>query len=188
MDGGLADNIGLRAIYDLYVRADIRSKINKGKIKRFMAIVVNSKADNPAKIDKKESPPGLMTVGFKTATLSLDNYSFETIEMFKELAAQRIQAQKELKDCQQRINQNCSNKYIITPLAGGDMKLYVVDLTFDNIPLESSPPAIKGRNYYNQLPTTFYLPNDQVDNLITVGGWLLKENPDFKRFLGEYQP
>ena len=50
-----------------------------------MAIVINSKADNPAKIDKKESPPGLMTAGFKTATLSLDNYSFETVKMFKEM-------------------------------------------------------------------------------------------------------
>jgi hypothetical protein len=94
MDGGLADNIGLRAIYDLYVRADIRSKINTCKIKRFMAIVVNLKADNPAKIDQKESPPGLMTVGFKTATLSLDNYSFETVEMFKELLGQRIPGPK----------------------------------------------------------------------------------------------
>lgn len=188
MDGGLADNIGLRAIYDLFVREEVRQKINDGKIKRFLAIVVNAKAENPADIDKKESPPGLMTVGFKTATLSLDNYSFETIEMFKELVGQRIQDQKALKDCQQRIDQNCSNKYIITPLAGGDMKLYVADLTFDNIPLKPDAPGIKGRNYYNELPTSFYLPPEQVKNLITVGGWLLKENPDFKDFLKEYQP
>ena len=187
MDGGLADNIGLRAIYDLYVRADIRSKINKGKIRRFLVIVVNSKADNPAKIDKKESPPDLVTVGFKTATLSLDNYSFETVEMFKELAAQRIQDQAALEACQQIINQNCSEKFKIPPLAGGQLKLYLADLTFEYSP--TSPAlGIRGRDYYNELPTTFYLPGDQVDNLITVGGWLLKENPDFKRFLGEYQP
>ena len=188
MDGGLADNIGLRAIYDLFVRTNIRSKINNDEIKRFLAIVVNSKADNPAQIDQKESPPGLMTVGFKTATLSLDNYSFETVEMFKELVNQRIRDQATLKDCQQEIDEKCSNRVKLDPLPGGDMKLYVVDLTFDNIPLDSPPPAIKGRSYYNELPTTFYLPGDQVDNLITVGGWLLRENPDFKRFLREYQP
>jgi NTE family protein len=188
MDGGLADNIGLRAIYDLLVRADIRRKINNGKIKRFLAIVVNSKADNPAKIDKTESPPGLVTVGFKTATLSLDNYSFETVEMFREFTAQRIQDQASLKACQERINKNCSNKFKIPPLAGGEMKLYVADLTFDNIPLKPAAPGIKGRNYYNELPTTFYLPAEQVEKLITVGGWLLKENPDFKDFLREYRP
>ncbi len=186
MDGGLADNIGLRAIDNLYVRGGIRKKMNSGKIKRFLAIVVNSKADNPPKIDKKESPPGLITVGFKTATLSLDNYSFETVEMFKKLAAQRIQDQATLKDCQHKINQNCSTKFKIPLLAGGDMKLYVADLTFDNIPLKSPAPGIKGRNYYNELPTTFYLPSKQVDNLITVGGWLLRENSDFKDFLEDF--
>lgn len=31
MDGVLADNLGLRAVCDLYVREDIRAKINNGK-------------------------------------------------------------------------------------------------------------------------------------------------------------
>ena len=108
--------------------------------------------------------------------------------MFKELVAQRVQDQAALMACQQIINRNCSDKFKIPPLAGGQLKLYLADLTFDNIPPASPAPGIKGRDYYNELPTTFYLPGDQVDNLITVGGWLLRENPDFKRFLGEYQP
>ena len=66
------------------------------------------------------------------------------------------------------------------------MKLYLVDLTFDNLPLEPTDPEINGRNYYNQLPTTLYLSHDQVDSLIKVGGWLLRENPDFKEFLENY--
>lgn len=187
MDGGLADNIGLRAIYDLFVSGGIRSKINNGQIKRFLAIVVNSKTNKPADIDKRQSPPGLLTVGFKTATLALDNYSFETIELFKELVSQRMRDQSTLKACQQLIDQKCTNKFIIPPLAGGEMKLYIADLTFDSIPPTSPAPGIKGRKYYNELPTTFYLPEDQVKNLIAVGGWLLREDPDFKRFLNEYQ-
>jgi hypothetical protein len=186
MDGGLADNIGLRAIYNLYVRGDIRSKINSGKIKDFLVIVVNAKVENPQNIDKKESPPGLVTVGFKTATLSLDRYSFETVEMFKQALNQRIQAQNYQNACQGLLNEHCQDQFQIPPLAGGEMKLYVANLTFDNLPLESSDPEIKGRNYYNQLPTTFYLSRDQVDGLIKVGGWLLKENPNFKNFLENY--
>ena len=67
------------------------------------------------------------------------------------------------------------------------MKLYIADLTFDNIPPDPQEPGIKGRNYYNELPTTFSLSDEQVENLITAGGWLLKRDPDFKRFLSEYQ-
>jgi hypothetical protein len=66
------------------------------------------------------------------------------------------------------------------------MKLYLADLTFDNLPLEPTDSEINGRSYYNQLPTTFSLSRDQVDSLIKVGGWLLRENPDFKEFLENY--
>ena len=44
-DGGLADNLGLRAVYDLYVREEVRTKINSGKIKRLLVIIVNAKAE-----------------------------------------------------------------------------------------------------------------------------------------------
>ena len=108
--------------------------------------------------------------------------------MFKDLVNQRIRDQATQKGCQQVINEKCSNKVLLDPLPGGDMKLYVADLTFDNIPPDSPAPGIKGRKYYNQLPTTFYLPDDQVDNLIAAGGWLVRENPDFKRFIKEYSP
>jgi hypothetical protein len=148
--------------------------------------VVNSKAENPQNIDKTESPPGLVTVGFKTATLSLDSYSFETVEMFKDVLNQRMQAQNYQSACQGLLNKHCPDPFQIPPLAGGNMKLYMADLTFDNLPLESSDPEINGRNYYNQLPTTFYLSRDQVDSLIKVGGWLLRENPNFKKFLENY--
>jgi NTE family protein len=188
MDGGLADNIGLRAIDDLYTRGDIRRKINTGKIKRLLVIVVNAKSESRQDIDKKKSPPGLVTVGFKTATLSMDNYSFETVEMFKERLNQRIQNQKYLNDCQQIIDDHCGDEFQIPSLAGGNMKLYVTELTFDNIPEQPGDANIKGRDYYNQLPTSFHLTDDQVDDLIRVGGFLLKNNPDFKIFLDQYYP
>jgi predicted acylesterase/phospholipase RssA len=188
MDGGLADNIGLRAIDDLYARGDIRAKINSGKIKRFLVIAVNAKTESRQNIDQKKSPPGLVTVGFKTATLSMDNYSFETVEMFKERLNQRIQHQKYLDDCQKKIDDHCRDKFQLSPLAGGHMKLYTAELTFDNIPEKPGDPDIKGRDYYNQLPTSFHLSDDQVDDLIKVGGWLLKNNPDFRKFLDQYHP
>jgi NTE family protein len=129
-----------------------------------------------------------VTAGFKTATLSMDNYSFETVEMFKERLNQRVQDQNYLDDCQKQIDDHCRNKFQLSPLAGGNMKLYVAELTFDNIPEEPVDPAIKSRDYCSQLPTSFHLSDEQVDNLITVGGWLLKNNPDFREFMDQFHP
>lgn len=179
MDGGLSDNLGLRAIYDLYLRKDIRSLINEGKIKRFLVIIVNAKAESPGDLARSESPPSLPTVAYKTCTVSMDSYSFETVEGFRNLIEERIRAQKIGDDCQQLLDRHAYDGYRIPSLAGGDMKVGVVDLSFDGLtdPVESA--------YFNGLPTSFSLTEEQVRRLIDVGGRLLVENPDFQAFMEE---
>jgi len=181
MDGGLADNLGLRAIYNLYVRSDIRRKINDEKIKRFLVIVVNAKTEKRENFDQKKSPPGLMKVGYKTSTVSMDNYSFETVEMFKEMVSERIKAQEYLKACQKNLDEHSTDGFKLAPLAGGQLQLYVVDLSFNNLSDENE------KEYFNNLPTSFALNETDVDKLIEVGGRLLVEHPDYKRFMDDYK-
>jgi NTE family protein len=177
MDGGLSDNLGLRAVYDLYLRKGIRARINDGKIKRFLVIVVNAKTEPPEKLDRNESPPSLAKVAYKTCTISMDNYAFETVEGFRNLIDERVRTQETNNDCQTLLDCHASDGYRIPPLAGGDMKLGVVDLSFDGLPDPSQ------RAYFNGLPTSFSLTGEQVEKLIAIGGRLLEENPDFKEFM-----
>jgi NTE family protein len=177
MDGGLADNLGLRAIYDLYVRENIRTKINNGQIKRLLVIVVNAKTQKTETFDKNESPPGLTTAAYKTANVSMDNYTFESVEVFTDLLNDRIKAQQCIGGCQQLLDKHAKDGYKIPQLAGGNLKLYIVDLAFDNI-------ADRGeRDYFNNLPTSFKLSKEQVDKIIDIGGELLEKHPDFKKFM-----
>jgi len=179
MDGGLADNLGLRAIYDLYVREDIRTKINNGKIKQLLIIVVNAKTQKNESFDKNEAPPGLKTTAYKTATVSMDNYTFELVEVFADLLNERIKAQQSIAGCQQLLNRHAQDGYKIPKLAGGNLKLYIVDLAFDNLADREL------RNYFNSLPTSFKLSKEQVDKLISVGGKLLSDHPEFQKFIAE---
>jgi hypothetical protein len=179
MDGGLADNLGLRAVYDLYVREDIRTEINNGNIKRLLVIVVNAKTKEKETFDKREAPPGLKTTAFKTATVSLDNYTFESVEVFADLLNERIKAQQSTESSQQLLDRHSRDGYKIPPLAGGNLKLYIVDLAFDNITDRGQ------RDYFNNLPTSFKLSKEQVDKLIDIGGELLAEHPQFKNFIND---
>ncbi|MGO9612919.1 MAG: patatin-like phospholipase family protein [Dissulfurispiraceae bacterium] len=181
MDGGLADNLGLRAIYDLYVRGGIREKINNGEIKYFLVIVVNAKTKAPEDIDLKESPPGLLTVGVKTCTISMDNYTFDTVEIFKSLIEERAKAQRNITECQDLLDKYCPEGHKLPGLAGGQVKLYIVDLSFDNLSDKEE------RDFFNNLPTSFALDKSEVEKLIEVGGRLLVEHPQFKKFLSEYK-
>jgi predicted acylesterase/phospholipase RssA len=179
MDGGLADNIGLRAISDLYVRGGIRQKILNGRIRKFLVIVVNARTEPPQDLDRKESPPGLADVAFKTCTVSMDNYSFETVESFKKQIEERQKAQRDLGACQDLLDKHCRDGYKIPPLAGGDLVLAVADLSFDNLNDKAE------RDFLKALPTSFKLPKSDVDRLIAAGRRLLRENPDLQRFLSE---
>jgi NTE family protein len=163
------------------VREDIRAKINNGKIKRLLVIVVNAKTQKKETIDKHESPPGLTTAAFKTATVSMDNYTFESVEVFADLLNERIKSQQNIAGCQQLLDRHGHDGYRIPPLAGGNLKLYVVDLAFDNL------ADLQQRTYFNDLPTSFKLSREQVDNLIAVGGKLLEQHPEFKKFVREAQ-
>ena len=100
MDGGLADNLGVRFISDSFRRGTIRDLITNEKIKQLVIVVVNAKTAPPENFDKQESPPGLPVIAYKVATTSMDNYTFETIEMMKELRDSRLQAQRAVTDCQ----------------------------------------------------------------------------------------
>jgi NTE family protein len=45
----------------------------------------------------------------------------------------------------------------------------------------------KERAYFNALPTSFYLADEAVDRLIAVGRRLLRESPEFQRFMAALQ-
>jgi len=81
--------------------------------------------------------------------------------------------------CQQLLDRYAKDGHKIPLLAGGNLQLYVVDLAFDNL----ADPQL--RDYFNGLPTSFKLSKEQVDKLIEVGGKLLGEHPEFKKFVAE---
>jgi NTE family protein len=176
MDGGLADNLGVRFISDSFRRGTIRDLITNEKITRLVIVVVNAKTEPPEDFDKQESPPGLPVVAYKVATTSMDNYTIETIETMKELRDSRLQAQRAVTDCQNILNKSCPSAPPITRLAGS-IEPFVVDINFESLTDQDR------RTYFLSLPTSFSLSRTQADDLIAVGGELLEKSPEFQRFM-----
>ena len=55
---------------------------------------------------------------------------------------------------------------------------YLVTVTFEQL----TDPA--EQEFFQNLPTTLTLPDEAVDRLTAVGGSLLRQSPEFRRFLG----
>jgi NTE family protein len=173
MDGGLADNIGVRAILDAYAHGFIHQKMLDGDIKRLVLIVVNARTEAEDRLSRKASPPGIITVAGKTATTAMDNYSFESVAQLRGELYRRVQIQKDTDACNRRLEQYCPG----APKFIGSKKvdIYVVEVNFKAAEFIGEDPR-----YYLNLPTTFSLSKEQIEKLIAIGPRLLNASPQYK--------
>jgi NTE family protein len=178
MDGGLADNIGLRAVADAYTRGFIRRRMNAGAVKTLAVIVVNARTEPAEQIERREAPPRVADAVMKSMTVSMENYSFETVEFMRGLAGDRAQAQRDQAACQRILDSRCPGGDRL-PVFSSEINLHVIEINFDQL------PDPEERDYFLNLPTSFALSNPQVDCLIAAGRKLLRVSREYQDFLGQ---
>jgi NTE family protein len=184
LDGGVADNIGLRGPYEAVSSVDspwsVLRMINLDKVAKVVVIVVNAKSDPDTKIDRKKNAPGWKEVLMAVATDPMDNYSFETIELLVNSFEQWQKDYDSKKSCEKKLKKLCPEK----EFDSGDLTkidFYPVVIGFDMITDEVK------RNYFKNLPTTFNLPSETIDRLRGIGSILLDESKNFKMLLQDLQ-
>jgi predicted acylesterase/phospholipase RssA len=180
MDGGLSDNIGVRYIADNFNRSSGFLFVRKTAIQELILIVVNAKTQPPEHLDEDESPPDLFDVAYKTATISMDNYSFDSIQMVSDILKVSERDAQAILDCQAVIDAECTSGYQI-PRMGHAFKVTVVEINFLNV----QDPVQRERLL--SLPTSFRLEPGQVDELISVGGELLEQSQAYNNLLTRIQ-
>jgi predicted acylesterase/phospholipase RssA len=184
LDGGVADNIGLRGPL-----ASIRSndpdlsvlrRINDGAIDHLVVIIVDAKTKQVTEVDKSSSPPGLKTVLTKIATVPLDNYSFDTVQALRD-EFKRLEADsRNYEDCKETLKSACPNaKMPFDPPR--EVKLYPIYVGFDQI------ADAKERRYFQTMDTSFYLPDQQVTDLRKIARTLLEKSDEFHKLKTELE-
>lgn len=178
VDGGVADNLGLRSVLDTMQMFEALhtagQKTPLDGVRNVIVFVVNSLSIPDTNWSQKEDAPGPVTVMVKAAGVPIDRYSGEQVEQLKDLADRwknlgRIRASAAFaatKDPSLDFVRNAP-----------DAKLYVIDVSF--AALKDS----KEQNYLNQLPTSFVLPDEAVDRLRAAARTLILDSPDFQRLL-----
>lgn len=166
VDGGLSDNLGLRALLDRMIAtgelADSFSGAPEGSIDTLALIVVNAERDSGAGIESTESVPGL---GAVLDTLVFGAGSRETNVTLGILAddVRRWRAELEAERGRQG-----------SPFTA-DAELHVVTLALREIPNRSTRQAAL------RMATSFTLPADEVTVLRSAGRAVLEADPDFQR-------
>jgi NTE family protein len=175
VDGGVADNLGLRAVLDRVILRGSVWELIKGtpreNLNKVVLIIVNAEAEPDPKWDRSEGIPGIGAMMSAYSSIAIERYNNETIALLKESVkswADEIRTQR------------CKGGTLSTaPGSCGDIQFYVVEVRFDALKDETE------RMYFKRLPTAFKLAPEQVDKLRDVAHRLLVNSEEFQRLLGD---
>ena len=181
VDGGLADNLGVRAILEAMeefetnaaFREAFHLQLTSGERHRVVLIVVNSLAVPKTNWDKSESPPGLASQLLKSSGVPMSRYTAESIDLMKDLVY-RWQTERELKILQARLAGESE--------AQADALVPKIDVYGINIGFEQIADPVE-RNYFMSLPTSFALKPEEVDRLRAIAATLLRQSEEYQRLL-----
>ncbi|PTT89082.1 patatin [Pelomonas sp. HMWF004] len=178
IDGGVSDNLGLRGVIEAFELLEasprFRAEMGFDQIRHIVVIVVNSRSAPSTDWDRFRKPPGMLSQIFQSANVPIDRYSYESVELLKDVAA-RWESKRELAVAALRLQGMPEQEaQAQVPRTNFD----AIDISFDAI---TDPEE---RKYFMELPTSFQLPDEAVDKLRAVAGHLLRTDVRFKNLIG----
>jgi NTE family protein len=171
VDGGVADNLGLRAVLERFRAAEVspefRRQLGIQDLKRTLLIVVNSRSEPATHWDRSEDGPSAIELLLQSVSVPIDRNSFETLELMKDMLS-RWKETAEVERGQAKTDDQSGPPRI---------RLYPAVVSFDEVKDETM------RKRLMALPTSFALAADDVDLLRNVAGKILRESQEFAAFL-----
>jgi NTE family protein len=180
VDGGISDNLGLRSVLDVLETFEALHEAGQptplDRIRRIIIFVVNSLSIPSTKWNESENPPGTIDVLIKSAGVPIDRYSGEMVEQLKDIDA-RWNTLRQLRGSVALAKDNNPSMTQIVNAPNAD--IYVVDVSFKALQDKSE------RDYLNQLPTSFHLPDEAVDRLRAAARTLILNSPYLQQALSD---
>jgi NTE family protein len=177
VDGGVADNLGLRAALErVTLMGDPWTTLKASKMEnvhKVVFVVVNAVTAIDDKWDRWEKIPPFGAVLSSYSSIAIERYNMETVALLQESFARWADEIREGR---------CGSNPISTePGACGDIEFYLVQVRFDALNDEAEREALK------RFPTSFVLKDEQVDQLKDAAHRILKESSEFQRLLRDLQ-
>ncbi len=164
VDGGITDNLGLQIIYEsIGIVGGISNYYKYYQTKpldRFLIISVNASAESNSDISKSNKIPSLNSTVNAVTDTQIHRTNEYTLELLK----------------------NSFRKWggELSPNKDTQPQVFFVEISFESI------KENKLRLFFNEIPTTFYLSDEQIELLTNAGYDLLINNPVFQSFLASY--
>ena len=156
VDGGVTDNLGIRALYDNieYIGGALQTVKRLGHMPRFIIIIlVNAETSAIRSMDRENRTPSASKVIEAVSGTQINRYNIES----------DILLQKSLAKWTEELSSQ-----------GNTIKPYFIKIDFEGIADE------RQRFIFNNMSTSFSLPDEEVDSLIEAGHRLLQTSPEYQ--------
>lgn len=184
-DGGVADNIGLRepltALGSQSNDWSVQQRINLKQVDKLVVIVVNAATNPETKRDQAAKVPGLLDTISTVASIPLDNYSFETLELLRATVNDFNAQARLISDCKALASVKGPQCELDIPTPH-QIDFFAIEVAFEYIQSD------KDRTWFKNLPTTFELPRETIDRLRAVGRQILDEDKEYQRLVKQLKP
>ncbi|MFZ0929752.1 MAG: patatin-like phospholipase family protein [Syntrophobacteraceae bacterium] len=177
VDGGVADNLGLRAVLErVTLMGDPWTTLkyaNLTNVHKIAFVVVNAETEIDTKWDRFETNPPFGIKLASYSSIAIARYNTDTMALLSESFnrwADEIRRGR------------CGPSKITTePGSCGDIEFYLVQVKFDALDDEAE------RHYFKQLPTSFVLKPVEVDKLRDAARRILAKSKEFQRLVNDLQ-
>jgi len=177
VDGGVADNLGLRALLErVTLMGDPWSTLKANgmeNVHKIVFMVVNAETEIDDKWDRWEKVPPFVAMLDSYSSIAIERYNRETVALLSESFGRWADEIR---------RGRCASSPISTePGACGDIEFYLIEVRFDALEDDAERSALK------RLPTSFALKPEQVDHLKGAAHRIVKQSREFQRLLGDLQ-
>jgi NTE family protein len=177
VDGGVADNLGLRAVLErVTLMGDPWTTLkyaNLESARKIVFVVANAETEVDTKWDRIETNPPFGVKLASYSSIAIERYNTDTVALLSESFnrwADEI-----------RKGRCGSSKITTEPGSCGDIEFYLVEVKFDALDDEAE------RHYFKQLPTSFVLKPEEVDKLRDAARRILTKSKEFQRLVNDLQ-
>lgn len=177
VDGGVADNLGLRALLErVTLMGDPWSTLKANRMEnvhKVVFVVVNAETEIDDKWDRWEKVPPFAAMLDSYSSIAIERYNKETVALLSESFGRWADEIR---------RGRCGSGPISTEPGGcGDIEFYLIQVRFDSLEDDAERSALK------RLPTSFSLKPEQVDHLKDAAHRILKQSREFRRLLADLQ-
>jgi NTE family protein len=182
LDGGLADNLGVRGFLDAAISRDSVWRTMQAykleRLRKVVLIVVNASVGRDYRVGTQENAPGSSRVVRSAIRVPINRYSFEMVELFRDHMEKWNEEIRQLRRASAPALEG-RGAGDAPASAVPEVDFHIIEVNFNSL-LDDDE-----RRYFNSLPTNFKLSADAVDRLREVAGRLLRQSTGWKTLLRE---